>query len=148
MNFTGISGATAPQLLLDAALRLRQDLRRCAQHLGLTRSQIAALACLSMQPGLAQVELAEDVEVHPVTITQIIGRLQKDAWVRREVDEDDRRVFHVFVTRKAQPLLEGFWAIVGDRGEQALEGFTASERVLLAQFLRRIQSNITARGHG
>src|SRR3546814_1287023 len=57
----------------------------------LFRSQVSALASLAKHPGISQVVLAEKLEVHPVTVTQLIDRLQRAGWVKREVHEDDRR---------------------------------------------------------
>lgn len=136
--------AASSLLLLDAGLRFRQDFRRHVQHLGLTRLQIAVLARLSMQPGLTQVDLAKEIEAHPVTITKIVDRLKSEGWIRRIVDEDDRRAFHVFVTDKAEPLLAEIWRTVGELGGRALDGFTNSERMQFDRFLIRIRRNIAA----
>src|SRR3546814_5346484 len=88
---------------------LRADFRRRAEHLKLTQAQVSALASLAKHPGISQVVLAEKLEVHPVTVTQLIDRLQRAGWVKREVHEDDRRAFRLFLTDQADPILSEVW---------------------------------------
>lgn len=136
------SSASSLRALLNVGLRFRQECQRRVRHLGMTRSQIAALACLSMQPGLAQTDLAEEIEAHPVTVTYIVDRLQRNGWIKRQVNEDDRRQFQVFVTDKADAVLAELWQAAASLGDSALDGFTASERRQLDDFLGRIERNI------
>src|SRR3546814_17999703 len=81
---------------------LRADFRRRAEHLKLTQAQVSALASPAKHPGISQVVLAEKLEVHPVTVTQLIDRLQRAGWVKREVHEDDRRAFRLFLTDRSE----------------------------------------------
>src|SRR3546814_13356562 len=86
----------------------------------LFRSQVSALASLAKHPGISQVVLAEKLEVHPVTVTQLIDRLQRAGWVKREVHEDDRRAFRLFLTDQADPILSEVWKIAAQARENAL----------------------------
>lgn len=133
---------TTSSLLMEVGRLLREDFRRRAKHLQLTQAQTMALACLAKQPGLSQVALAEKLEVHPVTITQLVDRLQRAGWVRREVHEDDRRAFRLFVTDKADPILSEVWKIAAQAREHALSGLSKAERETLDGLLGRMKSNL------
>ncbi|MGH8445075.1 MAG: MarR family winged helix-turn-helix transcriptional regulator [Solimonas sp.] len=129
-------------LLLEVGRLYREDFRRRAQHLKLTQSQTMALAALAKQPGLTQIALADKLEVHPVTVTQLIDRLQRAGWVRREVHEDDRRAFRLFVTDQADPILSELWKIAAEAREHAFGGLSAAERKQLDLLLNRVKSNL------
>jgi DNA-binding MarR family transcriptional regulator len=133
---------TTSSLLMDVGRLLRADFRRRAEHLKLTQAQMGALACLAKQPGISQVALAEKLEVHPVTVTQLIDRLQRAGWVRRETHEDDRRAFRLFLTEQADPILSEVWKIAAQAREHALGGLSKAEREQLDSLLSRMKLNL------
>src|SRR3546814_16569956 len=125
---------------------LRADFRRRAEHLKLTQAQVSALASLAKHPGISQVVLAEKLEVHPVTVTQLIDRLQRAGWVKREVHEDDRHAFRLFLTDQADPLLSHVWTIAAQARATALTGLSHPERAQPPDMLSRLTLNL-AGGH-
>lgn len=133
---------TTSSLLMDVGRLLRADFRRRAEHLKLTQAQVSALASLAKHPGISQVALAEKLEVHPVTVTQLIDRLQRAGWVKREVHEDDRRAFRLFLTDKADPILSEVWKIAAQAREAALSGLSKAERDQLDSVLCRMKINL------
>ncbi|NKF22057.1 MarR family winged helix-turn-helix transcriptional regulator [Solimonas marina] len=133
---------TTSSMLMEVGRLIREDFRRRAEHLKLTQSQTLALAHLHKNPGISQVTLAERLEVHPVTITQLVDRLQRAGWVRREVHEDDRRAFRLYVTDKADPILEEVWKIAAQAREHALSGLSRTERDQLDSLLGRMKNNL------
>ncbi|MFT4046381.1 MAG: MarR family transcriptional regulator [Solimonas sp.] len=136
---------TTTSLLLEVGRLHREAFKRRARHLKLTQSQTMALAWIAKQPGITQIGLAEKLEVHPVTITQLVDRLQRAGWVRRETHEDDRRAFRLFTTDKAEPILDELWKIAAEARAFAMRGLSAAEQKQLDQFLLRIKSNLA--GH-
>jgi DNA-binding MarR family transcriptional regulator len=130
-------------LLMDAARLFRTDFRRRAQHLGLTQPQWQAMAHLARAPGLSQAALAERLEVHPVTVTQQVDRLEAAGWVRREPHENDRRAFRLFLTDKAEPLISELWRLGSETRERALHGLSRAERAELDALLARVKTNLS-----
>lgn len=129
------------RLLSETARLFREDFRRRAQHLGLTQPQWRVLLHLSMTPGLTQVALAEKLEVHAVTVTQIVDRLVKGGWVRRAPHETDRRAVSLHTTEAAEPVLDELNRIAQATREVALAGFSTDERKMLEALLSRVKHN-------
>ena len=77
-------------LVHDLARNLRLDADRRARTYGMTRAQWVILMWLERQPGLSQKELAELVEVEPITIARLIDRLEQHGMVERRDDPHDR----------------------------------------------------------
>ena len=67
---------TLPLEIGETAHALRKSFDRRASALGATRAQWKVLLKLTRQPGLRQVELADMLEVEPITLCRIIDRLE------------------------------------------------------------------------
>src|SRR3990170_8086142 len=61
-------------------------------ELGLTMTQLRVLFLLRAEDGACAGALAERLRVTPSTLTRIVDRLARQGLVRRETDEDDRRL--------------------------------------------------------
>jgi DNA-binding MarR family transcriptional regulator len=93
-------------LLYDVARLMRTRADRRARKRGMTRAQWVVLSWLELKPGISQVELADLVEVEPITVARLIDRLEGCGLVERRADPKDRRVRRLVLTDKALPLLE------------------------------------------
>lgn len=135
-------------LLSETARLIREDFRRRAQHLGLTQPQWLVLMHLSRTPGLKQTTLAEKLEVHPVTVTQIIDRLVAAGWVRRERQKSDRRAVSLYLTDAVEPILGELSSIAALTREDALAGLDSKQRAELERLLLHIKGNLGASDAG
>lgn len=92
-------------LLYDVARLMRTRADQRARGSGMTRAQWVILAWLELQPGLSQNELANLVEVEPITIARLIDRLEARGLVERRADPRDRRIRRLHLTGRAEPVL-------------------------------------------
>lgn len=92
-------------LLHDVARLLRVDADKRARCHGMTRAQWAILIRLERQPGLSQKELAELLEVEPITVARLIDRLEARGMVERRPDPRDRRIWRLHLRDPAFPML-------------------------------------------
>jgi MarR family transcriptional regulator for hemolysin len=129
-------------LLVDVARLLRRNFNRRAQALGLTQPQWQALARLSQNQGMNQACLADLLEVQPITLTRLIDRLEAAGWVERRPDPADRRVQRLYLTIKAEPLLDDMRALAAETREEAMQGLSDRQRKQLIQFLQTIKGNL------
>jgi DNA-binding MarR family transcriptional regulator len=93
-------------ILSDLAriIRTRADAR--ARTHGMTRAQWMILVRLERQPGMSQNELAQLVEVEPITVARLIDRLEARGFVERRPDASDRRIWRLHLTSAATPMLK------------------------------------------
>jgi MarR family transcriptional regulator, transcriptional regulator for hemolysin len=92
-------------LLHDVARLLRVDADKRARGRGMTRAQWAILIWLERQPGLSQKELAELLEVEPITVARLIDRLEAHGMVERRADPRDRRIWRLHLLSPAGDVL-------------------------------------------
>jgi MarR family transcriptional regulator for hemolysin len=92
-------------LLHDVARLVRVDADKRARQQGMTRAQWTILIWLERQPGITQKELAEIIEVEPITVARLIDRLEKTGMVERRPDPKDRRIWRLHLRAPAHPML-------------------------------------------
>src|SRR3974390_3788401 len=76
-----------------------------AARFGITRAQWHALAKVERFEGLKQSELAEQMEMQPITLTRLIDRLCDHGWIERRSDDAARRANRLYLRKAARPLL-------------------------------------------
>ena len=120
----------------DVARLLKTYADQRARDLGMTRAQWAVLARIESAEGLKQIELAETLDLQPITLTRLIDRLCDSGLIERRSDPDDRRAKRLYLTPAARPVLEGLTRIGKDVMTTVLAGLEpAAVEQLLAQLL-------------
>jgi DNA-binding MarR family transcriptional regulator len=132
---------TLPFEIGETAHALRKAFDRLAVGLGVTRAQWKVLFKLTRIPGLRQVELADMLELEPITLCRIVDRLEEAGLVERSRDPDDRRAWRLHVTAKAQPLIEKLQAVGAELVEQAFGGIDPKDIEIARRVLAQAREN-------
>jgi len=109
-------------ILNDVARLLRTYADHRAAQYGMTRAQWAVLVRLDRAEGLNQSELAEMLDLQPITLTRLLDKLADSGLIERRPDPDDRRAKRLFLTPAARPLLEHLGVVGEDIMGAALDG--------------------------
>lgn len=131
-------------LVSDVARLLRRSFDRRLEPLGLTQAQWRALAHLWREPGMKQAELAERLEIQPITLTRLVDRMEAAGWVERRDDPNDRRASRLHCTEQALPLVEQMQDRVAETLAEALAGLSPAARRELVGALALVKENLTA----
>ena len=131
-------------LLHDTARLLRRDFNRRAQKLGLTQTQWQALCVLSRNEGINQANLADMLEVQPITLGRLIDRLEATGWVERRNHPTDRRAITLYLTAKAEPILTEMGKLAEATTALALDGISEAEYEAAMAVLERVKANLLA----
>jgi DNA-binding MarR family transcriptional regulator len=132
----------------ETALALRRAFDRRAAALGVTRAQWRALARLSREDGMRQVDLADALDIEPITLCRMVDRLAEAGLVERRADEKDRRAWRIHLTPAAGPILERLRALAEGFLAEALEGIEPSEQAATRTILARVRANVAAGAAG
>ena len=132
---------TFPFEIGETAHALRKAFDRLAVGLGVTRAQWKVLFKLTRTPGLRQVELADMLDLEPITLCRIVDRLEEAGLVERSRDPDDRRAWRLHVTAKAQPLIDKLQKIGAELVEQAFTGIDPQDIETTRKVLARVREN-------
>ena len=110
-------------VLNDVARMLRTYADQRARRLGITRAQWAVMARLEHAEGLKQSELAEILDIQPITLTRLVDRLCANGMIERRLDPHDRRARRLHLTPLARPLMDRLAELGQDMMGTVLEGF-------------------------
>src|ERR1700730_5253314 len=113
-----------------------------AARYGLTRAQWAVLAKVERAEGLKQTELAEQMEMQPITLTRLIDRLCGNGWIERRRDASQPLVNRLCLRKPARPLLGKLAGLRSELTATALEGINPSDAHRLLGQLETIKENV------
>ncbi len=124
-----------------ARLRNRYFDTLVAAH-DLTSAQVRVINLLLRQQGMSQVELARILGIGTVAVSAQLDRMEKNGWVARKPDLNDRRSKRVWLTEaglaKKTLLTDSFTQL----NDVAFDGLTEAEIDTLVTSLRRVRQNL------
>jgi MarR family transcriptional regulator for hemolysin len=129
-------------LLSDTARLLRTCADQKARQFGMTRAKWAVLFRLERAEGLKQAELADILEVQPITLTRLIDRLCESGLIERRSDPSDRRAKRLFLTPAAKPVMERLSVVSEKMMANVLAGLDQRERKAMVASLTTIKNNL------
>jgi MarR family transcriptional regulator, transcriptional regulator for hemolysin len=127
----------------ETSRTMRRFYDRRASALGVTTAQWRVIAHLGHSPGLKQVELAERLDVEPITACRIVDRLEEAGLVERQRDPEDRRAWRLVLTDKAQPIYAKLGDLAEEMAAEAFEGFSMDEMEAARAKLARVRENVS-----
>ena len=109
---------------------------------GVTRAQWAVLARLDRFEGLKQSELAEMLDLQPITLTRLVDRLCANGLIERRPDLGDRRVKRLYLTEQSRPLMDRLADLGDDLMGTVLEGYDAKTIERMITELAGVKENL------
>jgi MarR family transcriptional regulator for hemolysin len=134
-------------LLHDVARLIRVDADKRARAHGMTRAQWGILIWLERQPGLSQKELAEILEVEPITVARLIDRLQARGMVERRPDPKDRRIWRLHLCPPAYPVLREIDRQRAQMRVQVTDGLDEATLETMTEALLTMKTTLTPEAH-
>ena len=129
-------------ILNDVARLLRTYADFKAAQFGITRAQWAVLVRLDRHEGLNQSELAETLDLQPITLTRLLDKLSDSGLIERRPDPEDRRAKRLFLTPAARPLLERLGVLGEETMASALAGVDGMSTEHMVGHLAVVKENL------
>jgi DNA-binding MarR family transcriptional regulator len=128
----------------ETALAIRRAFDRRAAALGVTRAQWRLLSRLARDNGQRQVDLAEALDVEPITLCRIVDRLSESGFVERRPDPADRRAWRIHLTERAEPVVAELKTLSDGFHDDILAGIAPAEQAEVRRVLEQVRANIIA----
>ena len=125
--------------VVTLARLIRTEADKRARAHGMTRAQWSILIWLERRPGLLQKELAEILEVEPITVARLVDRLEARAMVERRSDPFDRRCWRLHLTEASRPLLSEIDIQLRDLADIACFGIDDPTMDVVAQAVQKMR---------
>lgn len=92
--------------LVESSRLLRNYIDHRAKERGTTRAQWIVLFRLRQNEGLSQVDLADVLELQPISLVRLLDRLVEHGLLERRHDPKDRRANRLFLTANGRQLVD------------------------------------------
>jgi MarR family transcriptional regulator for hemolysin len=109
-------------LVHDVARLMKTYADQKVRQYGMTRAQWVVLARLERFEGLKQSELADILDIQPISLTRLLDRLCANGLIERRPDPDDRRANRLYLTPAAKPVVESLDRLGRELMAEVLEG--------------------------
>jgi MarR family transcriptional regulator, transcriptional regulator for hemolysin len=129
-------------ILNDVARLFRTYADHRAAQFGMTRAQWAVLVRLDRSEGLNQSELAEVLDLQPITLTRLLDKLCESDLIERRPDPDDRRAKRLFLTPAARPLLKQLAGLGEETMSIVTEGLSQDDIERMVSELVTVKDNL------
>jgi MarR family transcriptional regulator for hemolysin len=130
--------------IIDVARMLRTYADQRARQFGISRAQWGVLVRLERTEGLKQSELAEILDLQPISLTRLLDRLAENGLIERRADPNDRRANRLYLMPAARPLLEQLSKLGADVMNAVLDGLDGNANERLLRDLTVIKDNLRA----
>ena len=128
--------------LIESSRLLRNYIDQRAKRRGTTRAQWIVLFRLRQQEGLSQVDLAEVLELQPISLVRLLDRLVDHGLLERRSDPKDRRANRLFLTASGRQLVDDLDSLRDAIATDVLQDVPASAIETSLKTLRDIKERI------
>jgi DNA-binding MarR family transcriptional regulator len=112
--------------LVESSRLLRNYIDQRAKGRGTTRAQWIVLFRLRQQEGLSQVDLAEVLELQPISLVRLLDRLVDQGLLERHPDPRDRRANRLFLTEAGRRFVDDLDSLRDSIAADVLQGMPVS----------------------
>jgi MarR family transcriptional regulator, repressor for mepA len=134
--------------ILISSLKIIENLASKAgdlhlKEIGLTDSQANLILFLAHRADqkIRQRDIEVALNLTNPTVSGLIKRLEQKQFVVRSADPEDSRARFIFLTEKAELLVDQIFEHIHQTESKLLEGFTEEELGQVSSLLRRIAEN-------
>src|SRR4029079_12736600 len=136
--------------LTDVARTMRTYIDQRAREHNMNRAQWGVLLRLERQEGMTQAEMADSLEIQPISLVRLIDRLCDHGLVERRPHPRDRRANRLYLTDKGRTTFAHLVPLGKEVAAEILAMLEESDVADLLQKLLLIRNNIrqAAGNHG
>lgn len=109
---------------------------------GISGTEARALLCISLNPGLTQIQAATLLDLEPQNLMRSLDKLEENGWIRKQADANDRRIKCLHVTPEAKSILAHLRAVIDEIKLQVLSGIDAKDVELVVRELGKMRENL------
>ena len=128
--------------LIESSRFLRNYVDHRAKSRGTTRAQWIVLFRLREQEGLSQVDLADVLELQPISLVRLLDRLVEHGLVERRSDPRDRRANRLFLTVAGRQLADDLDSLRDAIATDVLQGVPTATIETSLKALRDVKGRI------
>ena len=100
------------------------------------------LACVAENPHVSSRDLCEILDLRPSSLSEMLARAEREGWIIRTVDEEDRRIQRVDLSPKGKSFIDGMEAARKKDAERKTACFTEDEKAQFCALSNRLSDHM------
>ena len=101
------------------------------------------LLILFEEEGINQEELSKKLNIEKGTTAKALQKLEKEGYIIKKVDNEDKRAYKVYVTNKALAIKPILQQISSQWNAMLSSDFTNEEKILVSNLFKKMEDNAT-----
>ena len=131
-----------PYLIAKLAWALNADLIEKLRQEGINIARWRILAVLAMGDGITISEIIDRAMMQQSALSRVLMTMEEEDYVRRVPRRDDGRYVDVFLTERGRALFNRLDAVVRQRQNRLLKGFSPQETEAVFALVRKMMGNL------
>jgi len=115
------------------------DFISAVEGTGMRQVLFAILAVVAQNPGINQGAVGKTLGIKRANMVSLINELTGSSLIARKADPDDRRALSLEISAAGAAMLDGCFQRLQCHEQNLLSSFTAEEKAVLLDLLRRIE---------
>lgn len=99
---------------------------------------------LQEHPGCSQKELAEALRIRPASLSELLKKLESKQQLRREQNQQDRRIMNFYLTESGTTLLERSQRLRQNNGEAIFDQLSTKDQKELSRILQELMETLNS----
>jgi len=116
---------------------------RRLQNTGITRIQWIALYYVKINKVISQRELSNLMNVKDSSAGRLIDRLERDGLIKRERNDQDRRIIYIILTKKGDDLITEILPYGEKFNYDLISGIEEEDLIIFDRVLKKMLSNVS-----
>ena len=105
--------------------------------------QCIVLAALYDKNGTNLKQISDYLKIDKSTITKAVQKLESEGYIRREIDETDKRSYKIFLNQKAMKIEAELFEVIRKWEDMLMFGISENERVIILELLDKMAENVS-----
>ena len=111
------------------------------ERFGIAGAKWKVIVALSIKEGITQKHIANMVFVEAPTLVPVLDKMQKEGYLTRQADPNDRRNNLIFMTKKSKDLVDSIIDCILDIRNMGLNKISKKDMEITKKVLSQIASN-------
>jgi DNA-binding MarR family transcriptional regulator len=111
------------------------------QDCNIGSGQYPFIIFLSRNEGVTQEEMSSSLYIDKGTTAKAVKKMEQAGYVRREVDEKDKRAYRVYLTEEGRNITMEIFKVLHSWNDILTSDFTEEEKKLALNLLQRMVGN-------
>ncbi|MBQ3241746.1 MAG: MarR family transcriptional regulator [Oscillospiraceae bacterium] len=113
---------------------------------GIRHGQGKILMILTREDGIGQKELAERLQIRAATLSELLDKMQKNGWIVRKNNENDRRKINIHITEEGKAVSEQNREARNEMAEKMFGVLSDAEKETLKKLFERLDESLQQNG--